>query len=113
MANSMPDTKTSRGSISKSGGDMEAIHLQTSPPRNRAPSRTASMMMSPAEQAQFVAHMSAHEPRMFPGVLHERTRRDSMRFSASAQDMGTLGPALARMAVRERAESGQVEEDSE
>jgi hypothetical protein len=92
---------------------MEPLQLQTSPQRNRATSRSAAMIMSPAEQAHFVSHMSAHEPRMFPGVIHERTRRDSIRASAATHDMGTLGPALAKMAVKEKAETEQLEEDSE
>ena len=71
------------------------------------------MILSPAEQAQVVSHMSAHEPRIFPGVIHERTRRNSMRASAAIQDMGTLGPAFARMALKEEAESTPIEEDSE
>ena len=113
MADSVPDAKTARVPISNFSVDMEPIHLQTSPQRNRAMSRSATMIMSPAEQAQFVAHMSAHEPRVFPGMLHERTRRDSMRASVAAQDMGTLGPALAKMAVKEQVESAHLEEDSE
>jgi hypothetical protein len=36
-----------------------------------------------------------------------------MRASAATQDMGYLGPALARMALKEEAESTPVEEDSE
>jgi hypothetical protein len=71
------------------------------------------MILSPAEQADVVSHMSAHEPRMFPGVIHERTRRNSMRTSASTQDVGNLGPALARMALKEEAESTPLEEDLE
>ena len=71
------------------------------------------MILSPAEQADVVSHMSAHEPRIFPGVIHERTRRNSMRASAITQDMGNLGPALARMALKENAESTPMEEDSE
>jgi hypothetical protein len=71
------------------------------------------MILSPAEQAHVVSHMSAHEPRIFPGVIHERTRRDSMRASGASQDMGTLGPALARMTVKEKAESTPMEEESE
>jgi hypothetical protein len=71
------------------------------------------MILSSAEQADVVSHMSAHEPRMFPGVIHERTRRNSMRASATTQDMGNLGPALARMALKEEAESTAMEEDPE
>lgn len=70
------------------------------------------MILSPAEQADVVSHMSAQEPRMFPGVIHERTRRNSMRASAT-QDMGNLGPALARMALKEQAEGTPMEEDPE
>jgi hypothetical protein len=92
---------------------MEPLYLQSPPQRNRATSRSATMILSPAEQADVVSHMSAHEPRMFPGVIHERTRRNSMRASAATQDMGYLGPALARMALKEEAESTPVEEDSE
>jgi len=66
------------------------------------------MILSPAEQADVVSHMSAHEPRMFPGVIHERTRRNSMRTSASTQDVG-----MARMALKEKAESTPMEEDLE
>jgi hypothetical protein len=76
-------------------------------------SRSVTMMMSPAEQAHLVSHMSANEPRMFPGVIHERTRRNSIRASAATQDMGTLGPALAKMAMKEKAEAAHMEEDSE
>jgi hypothetical protein len=86
---------------------------QSSPQRNRAASRSATMILSPAEQAHIVSHMSAHEPRMFPGVIHERTRRNSVRASAAAQDMGTLGPTLTRMALKEEAESAPMGEDSE
>ena len=112
MADSIPDTKTGRVPISRSNVDMEPLHLQTSPQRNRAMSRSATMIMSQAEQAHFDSHMSAHEPRIFPGVIYERNRRDSVRANA-AQDTGSLGPALARMAVSERAESEDLEEDSE
>ena len=113
MAESVPDTKTARVPMSKSSVDVEPLHVQTSPPRNRATSRSATMIMSQAEQAHFDSHMSAHEPRMFPGVIHERTRRDSVRAHATTSDMGTLGPALARMAVKEQAENAHLEEDSE
>jgi hypothetical protein len=54
-------------------------------------------------------HISAHEPRAFPGLMHERARRQSLRVSTSGSD-GTapdlsasahLVPALAKMSVRE------------
>jgi hypothetical protein len=112
VADFIPDAKVARVPISKSSTDMESLQLP--PQRNRAMSRSASIIMSPAEQANFVSHMSPHEPRLFPGVIHQRTRRDSMRASAATQDsMGTLGPALAKMAVKEEAETAYMEEDSE
>lgn len=36
-----------------------------------------------------------------------------MRASAATQDMGTLGPALAKMTVKEEAATAQAAEDSE
>jgi hypothetical protein len=36
-----------------------------------------------------------------------------MRASAATQDMGTLGPALTRMALKEKAEGTSLEEDSD
>lgn len=71
------------------------------------------MILSPAEQADVVSHMSALEPRIFPGVIHERTRRNSLWAGATTQDMGNLEPALARMALKENAESTPMEEDPE
>jgi hypothetical protein len=70
------------------------------------------MIVSPTEQAHLVSHMSAQEPRIFPGVIHERTRRGSMRASAAAQDIGILGPALAKMALKEEAAAAQGEDES-
>jgi hypothetical protein len=113
VADSIPDAKAARVPVSKSTTDMEPLQLQTSPPRNRAMSRSATMIMSPAEQAHLVSHMSAQEPRMFPGVIHERTRRGSVRASTANPDMGTLGPALAKMAVKEEAATALVEDESE
>lgn len=113
VANSIPDAKAARLPISKSTSDMEPLPVQLSPQRNRAVSRSAAIIMSPTEQAHFVSHMSGHEPRMFPGLIYERTCRDSRRASAGTSDMGTLGPALAKMAVKEKAEPAHMEEDSD
>ena len=65
--------------------------------------------MSAGEQAQLAA-ISAHEPRIFPGVVHERARRNSLRISTSGSDMraSTLTPALAKWAEKERAEASQT-----
>jgi hypothetical protein len=54
-------------------------------------------------------HISAHEPRAFPGLMRERARRQSLRLSTSgsdgtAPDMSSsahLVPALAKMSVTE------------
>ena len=114
VADSIPDPKTARVPISKSTTDMEPLQQQRSPQRNRASSRSAVHMMSPSEQAQLaVGHMSANQPRVFPGMVHERARRDSLRVSTSDRDMGTLGPALAKMAVKEQDETSYLDEESE
>lgn len=113
VADSIPDAKAARVPISKSSNDLEPLHLQTSPQqRNRASSRSASnMMMSASEQAQLaLGHLSANQPRMFPGMIHERARRNSLKVSTGERDLGTLGPALAKMAVREEDEGSQLDD---
>ena len=51
---------------------------------------------------------SSHHPKIFPGIVHERTRRNSVRQgSASENDMETLVGNLrgmARLSVREESE---------
>lgn len=82
-------------------------------------SRTGSLVMNPSGSG-LDHHISAHEPRAFPGLMHERARRQSLRVSTSGSD-GTapdlsssahLVPALAKMSVREEMSMDGME-DSE
>jgi hypothetical protein len=82
-------------------------------------SKTASLVMIPGGPG-LDHHIFAHEPRAFPGLMHERARRQSLRVSTSGSD-GTapdlsssahLVPALAKMSVREEM-SMDGSEDSE
>ena len=110
VADSIPDAHLARIPGSKSANDMEPLHLHGSPQRNRGLSRSATAMMSPAEQSQVANHMSAHEPKMFPGMVYQRERRRSLRISTSGSDVGYLGPAISQMTVEERSEESNADE---
>jgi hypothetical protein len=113
-ADSIPDPKTARMPISRSSGDMEPLYLQTSPQRVGAAWRSAIAVAPPVDQAH-LSHIAGHEPKIFPGVVHERARRRSLRASMSGSDMsaGVLAPALAKMRVAEAEEEQRMEEASE
>lgn len=122
VADSIPPAQAARIPHALSTPDMEPLYKQTSPQRQRAMSRTGSVVMS-ANGAPVGPigdpHISAHEPRAFPGLMRERARRLSLRPSTSGSD-GTapdlsssahLVPALAKMSVTE--EMGIDGEDSD
>lgn len=56
------------------------------------------------------SHISGAEPRIFPGVVHERTRRNSVRQGSSSEkdaDGGALaGMGLSKLSTREKETSG-------
>ena len=110
----LPPAQTARLPLSKSNNSFEAP-LSSSPPRVRK----ASTQMYPAQPngtADF--HISGHEPRAWPGVVHHRERRRSMRASTSGSDgnapdlssSGHLEPALAKLAVKEESEISATED---
>jgi hypothetical protein len=86
-ADSIPDPQTARMPISRSSGDMEPLYLQASPQRVKAASRSAIAVAPPADQAH-LNHIAGHEPKIFPGAVHQRARRRSLRVSMSGSDMG-------------------------
>jgi hypothetical protein len=107
VADSIPSAQAARLPQARSAPDMEPLYKQASPQRQRGMSRTGSIVMQPNGSA-LDPHISAHEPRAFPGLMHERARRQSLRISSgsdgTAPDMGSsahLVPALAKMSVRE------------
>lgn len=72
------------------------------------------MMMNTGEPVALDVHISSQEPRMFPGVVHERVRRRSLRMSTGGSDGGggILAVGLAKSAVRE-GENGEEADESE
>lgn len=56
------------------------------------------------------SHVSGAEPRIFPGVVHERTRKNSIRQGSNSEkdaDGGALaGLGLSRLSTREKEISG-------
>ncbi len=78
-------------------------------------------MYSSNSTASHDPHISAQEPRAFPGIAHQRERRRSLRMSTSGSD-GTapdlsssqnLDPGLAKLAVREDTRLEQEQENEE
>lgn len=59
------------------------------------------------------SHISGAEPRIFPGVVHERTRRNSTRQGSSSEkdaDGGTFaGLRLSKLSTREKEMNGLEE----
>lgn len=100
VADSIPPAQSSRIPAARSTTDMEG--LQKLPSRKRTMSR-ASMTMLPA-----AADPVSTEPRMFPGILHEKERRRSRRVSTSGWSEGTstetMTPGLAKLSVKEQEE---------
>lgn len=98
VADSIPPAQSSRNPGAKSTTDIEG--LQKLPSRDRTASR-ASMIMLPA-----TGDPVSTEPRMFPGILHEKERRRSRPISSSGGSKGasidTTTPALAKVAVTEQ-----------
>lgn len=107
VADSIPPAQSSRVPGAKSTIDLEG--LQTLPGRNRTTSR-ASRTMLPAAAAD----PATTEPRMFPGILYEKERRRSRRFSSAGGSEGTstetVIPELAKIAVKEQEEVDQDEQ---
>ena len=116
VADSVPPSQTARKPRSTSSVEFEAI--RTSPRHFRTVSRASTLLHSATELGKF-APISGTEPRIFPGVVHERARRRSLRVSTSGSESATdretisssaiLGPTLAKMSVKEGDESTEME----
>ena len=115
VADSIVPGQTGRVLNSKSSRSFES--LSSSPPRLRK----ASTIYSPNPATVHDPHISAHEPRVFPGIAFQRERRRSLRMSASGSD-GTgpdmsssqnLEPGLAKLTVREDSRLEQELEDDD
>jgi len=107
VADSIPDLKTARvpSSLSMKDMGMPQIEKQTSPIQRRA-----SLVQTPLVSSD--QHISAAEPRAFPGLVHELHRRQSTRRRSHGTDDGhgtgsemsssfQLEPAMMKMRMKE------------
>lgn len=75
---------------SYSNADVRSLDLQRTGRDHSRPARSSSMIMSPS-QANGTSWIDGAPPppRMFPGVVHERTRRGSLRQGSSLEKDAT------------------------
>lgn len=118
VADSIPDPKTARTPSTRSMQDLHPLTKQPSPIQRRA-----SIVLSQMPQHSSDHHISAHEPRAFPGIVHERHRRTSVRRKSHGTDDGhatgsemssslQMEPGLAKQRIKEQVSLKEVE-DSE
>ena len=104
--------QTARIPISHSNTDTRTNDTSKSFQGDGRPMRSSSLMMSymandpPWDDGISQSHVSGAEPRIFPGVVHERTRRNSIRQGSNSEkdaDGGALtGLGLSRLGAREK-----------
>ncbi|SLM40687.1 amp deaminase 3 [Lasallia pustulata] len=108
---------TARIPISHSNIDTRTTDTSKSFQGDGRPLRSSSLMMSPYmandppwDDGISQSHVSGAEPRIFPGVVHERTRKNSIRQGSNSEkdaDGGALaGLGLSRLSTREKEISG-------
>lgn len=106
VADSIPDPRTARVPSTQSMQNMHPLERQPSPIQRRA---SLVAMQQPGSSDQ---HISASEPRVFPGLVHQRHRRTSERRKSHGTDDGHgtgsemsssfhLEPVTTRMRVKE------------
>ncbi|OAL25179.1 hypothetical protein AYO22_05056 [Fonsecaea multimorphosa] len=97
------------------------------PPGNTSPSRLrrTSSVLYPSSSNAVDAHISGQEPRAFPGIVHQRERRRSLRVGSGNSAEGTgqhssdmasslqMEPGLAKITTREDREMRQMEEQDD
>lgn len=79
-------SRAARIPASYSNADVGSLDLQRSGRDHSRPARSSSMIMSPS-QANGTSWIDGTppSPRIFPGVVHERTRRGSLRQGSSSE----------------------------
>ena len=80
-------TKLARPSGSHSNVDLRNIDLQNLQLEEPRPGRSSSMIFAPAPATSnsHYWHEQAAEPRIFPGLVHERARRGSLRRESGSE----------------------------
>jgi len=113
VADSIPPPQTARLPSSPSIHTMDRLPNMSMSPRPRASSSALYQTQSHPD-----THISGHEPRAFPGLIHQRERRKSLRVSTSNSDMTggpdmssslQLEPGLAKITLKEDRELAQEE----
>ena len=111
VADSIPPPQQARVPNARSTPNVE--QLSNSPPRLRKASTQIYPVTSPTDN-----HISGSEPRIFPGIAHQRERRHSLRKSISGSD-GTapdlsssqqLEPAMWKLRERGDNEASYAED---
>lgn len=79
-------SRTTRIPASYSNADVRSLDLQRTGRDHSRPVRSSSMIVSPSQAngASWIDGMPP-PPRIFPGVVHERTRRGSLRQGSSSE----------------------------
>ncbi|KAL6240307.1 AMP deaminase [Rhinocladiella similis] len=114
VADSIPPAQQARLPQTKSNATMDRSTGNISPTRPRAMSSTTTLHPMTSNPD---SHISGHEPRAFPGLVHQQRRR-SLRVSSSNSDMAApemssslqLEPGLAKMTLREDREMAKMED---
>lgn len=88
-------------SVPYSNADVRSLELQRTGRDHSRPATSSSMIMSPT-QANSTSWIdgTSQPPRMFPGVVHERTRRGSLRQGSSSEKDANATNAKATTAPR-------------
>ena len=118
---------STRISGSQSNTDVRTYDGHHSQRTDNQPIRSSSLIMpSPTLSEQYWSdsvghsHINGAEPRIFPGVVHERTRKGSIRQNSSSEHdsdaAGSIGVGMSRLITSEKEEKSYdkaVLEDSE
>jgi hypothetical protein len=105
VADSIPPAQTSRIANPKQTTDPEEMVKEAG--RNKMASLTS------ATKLPIAADPGSIEPRIFPGIIHEKERKRSRRISSAGGSEGSgslaMTPAMARLAVKE-SDTSKVDE---
>lgn len=102
----------SRSTIDTTNADLDHAEKQGF---NNRPTRSSSLILSPSEMDSPYWH---GQPKIFPGLVHERTRRTSMRRGSDSDNhpaslAGDIDARDQRQRVQQRSMEGDADDDSE
>lgn len=71
--------------LARLSGSHSNIDMQNGPQEDSRPGRSSSMILSRVATNSPYWHDQSVEPRIFPGLVHERTRRGSMKRESGSE----------------------------